>query len=567
MNGNNQEEVFMKRYCLIILTVFAILSGCQKPQYVESTFEGQGITSLIGYFTSGPYEDLKLTELKVTDPEADRFVLPVPYYYPESSDQTTTKYMSSVRVKAKLANNCRIDPPLTVLDLNLENQFTFTDAQGNSRPIIITGKRVQSSVAKIMTFKVKKGVMTIEGFVNEDKKEIYLFTTDDLSGYSAEATISAHSTISGLNITRDYNVNQEVVVVADDGTEWTYTVMKKYPTKLPYGIRDSSVVELYHLNPVKLLGFPGFKEHVYPSMGYVDGNLVVSFANGSVPVYLDALTGVKKGEINVGSVNPASITSDEGGNLLLITYAPAAETCEIYRTRSVTEAPKLFYSFKNETDVPVGYHVKVHGNIDDNAVIVLTHEGIAGVTETSKITMIDVHGGVVTSATIVDLASTGSSWAQAPNNTPKVCAAGPDASAGIFVSYYSDNTLYHIDNALKKTSSMPFIQLGVTTNNNTGTLDVKTYNNAVFLAQISGTYFSYALPALFVFDVTNPSSISNATPMLANDGLARFEETAEGWAASDVLISPSSDGFKVFIFYYDHNSSILGAYSADCISL
>ena len=560
--------LFMKKYCLAILMVLACIAGCQKPQYVEPTFEGQGITSFTCYFAYGPYEGLELAKLVVTDPETDRFVIPVPYYYPESSDLTTTLYMTKVKVTASLANNCKIEPPITILDLTAENHFTYTDAQGNSKPIVITGKRVKSSVAKIMTFTIKKGAMKITGFVNEDKKEIYLFTTDDLQGYTAEATVSPHSSVkTQLGQAKDYNDPQQVVIVADDGTEWTYEVIKKYPTKLPYGIREASVTSLYHINPVKLLGFPGFSEHVYPSMGYIDGNLVVSFADGSKPVYLDALTGNKLGEINTGSVNPASIASDETGNLLLITYAEAKADCNIYRTRSVTDAPELFYTFNNNTDVPTGYHVKVHGSIDGNAVIVLTHEGVVGVTETSRVTLVTVQGGEPVDVQMLDLASTGCSWAQAPSNTPKVCAAGPDPDAGLFVSYYSANTLYHIDKTLAKTASMPFIELGVTTNNNTGTLDVKSFNNAVYLAEISGTYFKYALPSLYVFDVTNPSLIVNAKPMLANDGLSRFEETPDGWAASDILIAPSADGFKVFIFYYDHNSSILGAYSADCISI
>ena len=558
----------MKRYRLIFMMALVFLAGCQKPEYVKPTFEGQGILSFTGYFTFGPYDGEKLAVWSVPDDKVDRFEIPIPFYFPETTDQTTAKYMSSVRVVASLANNCKIEPPITKLDLNLDNEFIYTDAQGNSRTIIITGKRVRSSNAQIMNFKVTKGKLSVNGFVKEDKKEIYLFTTDDLSGYSAEAKMSAHSEVkTALNISKDYNQPQDVVVVADDGTEWTYKVMKKYPTKMPFGIRDSSVVELFHFNPVKMLGTPAFNTPVYPSLGYIDGNLILSFANGSKPIYLDALTGEKLGEINTGNVDAASITSDEGGNLLLTTYAPAAETCNIYRTSSVTEAPELFHSFKNETDVPVGYHVKVHGNIDENAVIILTHEGVAGVTETSKFTRVVVQGGVVTGTELVDLASTGCSWAQAPQNTPKISAAGPSAESGIFVSYYSDNTLYHIDNALSKTASMPFKSVGVTTNNNTGTLDVKSYNNAVYLAQISGTYFKYAYPALFVFDVTSPSSITDAKPLLANDTVQRFEETADGWSASDILIAPSADGFRVFIFYYDHNSSILGAYSADCISL
>ena len=94
--------------------------------------------------------------------------------------------------------------------------------------------------------------------------------------------------------------------------------------------------------------------------------------------------------------------------------------CNIYKTKSVSQAPVLFHSFENATDVPVGYHVKVHGNIDADAVIIITHEGVAGVTETSKYTRIVIKGGVVESTETVDLAGLGLSWGAAPTNTAKI---------------------------------------------------------------------------------------------------------------------------------------------------
>jgi hypothetical protein len=170
----------MKKIFLLMIAALALFSSCQKPEYVLPTVERQGITSLTAYFTSGKFVDQQLAKLEISDPDADRYVIPVPWFFPEESDDVTTIHMTRVRVRAQLANNCKIEPPLTILDLTQEHKFTYTNAQGESRQIIITGKRVKSSNAKAMSFKLVEPYM-IEGFINDEAKEIYLFTTDDLN--------------------------------------------------------------------------------------------------------------------------------------------------------------------------------------------------------------------------------------------------------------------------------------------------------------------------------------------------------------------------------------------------
>ena len=61
--------------------------------------------------------DQALARLDVTDPDADVYVIPVPWFFPEESEDPTTFAMTRVRVRAELANNCSIDTPLTVMDL------------------------------------------------------------------------------------------------------------------------------------------------------------------------------------------------------------------------------------------------------------------------------------------------------------------------------------------------------------------------------------------------------------------------------------------------------------------
>lgn len=553
-----------------MVSALALISSCQKPEYVNPTVERQGITSLTAYFTSGKYVDQAIARLDVADPEADTYVIPIPWFFPEESTDPTTIYMSNLRVRAELAPNCKIDPPLTVLDLNQENHFTFTDNKGVSRPIIITGKRTKSAKCNLMTFALTEPYR-VDGFINDDTKEIYLFSVDDLKGFKAEATACAHATIeTNLSVAKDYNNEQEVTVTAqDEKTTCTYKIIKKYPTKIPYGFREKSVRQLFNFEPVSRLGFPEYTVTVNPTLAYVGGSVIVSFGDGTTPVYLDGLTGVKQGEINLGSATPGAVASDEGGNVIITNHVDGGGMVEIYKTKSVTEAPVLFHSFENATDVPVGYHVKVHGNIDADAVIILTHEGIAGVTETSKYTRIVVKAGSVESTETIDLMGLGLSWGAAPTNAAKIVPASANPDDGVLLCYYSYNTLTYVNGNGAIGATWEVLDPKVSGNYNTNVMDSKTYNNAKYAIHLVSSHFPMwgCGPQLRVFDVSTPTSIKDGTPVLANDAIEWYQTAASGCAAADVIMAPSADGFKVYIYYFDHNAGVIGGYVADCIDI
>lgn len=559
-----------KIYNLIFIAVLALAASCQKPEYVEPTADRQGITSLTAYFTSGKYVDQAIAKLDVTDETMDYYVIEIPWFFPEESEDPTTIYMSSLRIRAELAPNCKIEPALTILDLNLENKFQFTDNKGETRDIIITGKRTKSRKNNLMSFALTEPYR-IDGFINDDTNEIYLFTTDDLTGFSAEATACAHATVeTTLSVKKDYNNDQEVTVVAQDGkTKRTYTIQKRYPNKIPYGFRSESARQLFNFEPVSRLGFPEYTVTVYPSLAYVGGNLVVCLGNGGTPVYLDGLTGVKAGEINIGSVASAAVTNDEGGNVIFTNHAEPQETLEIYKTKSVTEAPVLFHSFVNETDVPVGYNVKVHGNIDTDAVIILTHEGIAGVTETSKYTRVVVSGGAVVSTETVDLAGLGLSWGAAPTNAAKVVPVSAKAEDGVMLCYYSYNTIVYVNGNGAIAATLPVLDEGISSNYNTNVMETKTYNNAPYAIHMVSSHFPMwgCGPHLRVFDISTPSSIKDGMTVLENTAIEWYQTAAQGCAAADVIMAPSTDGFKVYIYYFDHNAGVIGGYVADCIDI
>lgn len=559
-----------KIYNLIFIVVLAMAASCQKPQYVEPTADRQGITSLTAYFTSGKYVDQAIAKLDVTDENMDYYVIEIPWFFPEESEDPTTIYMSSLRIRAELAPNCKIEPALTILDLNLENKFQFTNNKGETRDIIITGKRTKSRKNNLMSFALTDPYR-IDGFINDDTNEIYLFTTDDLTGFSAEATACAHATVeTTLSVKKDYNNDQEVTVVAQDGkTKRTYTIQKRYPNKIPYGFRSESARQLFNFEPVSRLGFPEYTVTVNPSLAYVGGNLVVCLGNGDTPVYLDGLTGVKTGEINLGSATPAAVTNDEGGNVIITNHAEPQETLEIYKTKSVTEAPVLFHSFVNESDVPVGYNVKIHGNIDTDAVIILTHEGVAGVTETSKYTRVVVSGGAVVSTETVDLAGLGLSWGAAPTNAAKVVPVSAKSEDGVMLCYYSYNTIVYVNGNGAIAATLPVLDEGISSNYNTNVMEAKTYNNASYAIHMVSSHFPMwgCGPHIRVFDISTPGSIKDGMTVLENTAIEWYQTAAQGCAAADVIMAPSTDGFKVYIYYFDHNAGVIGGYVADCIDI
>ena len=525
----------MKKF-LIILSLALAASACHQPEYVLPTAERQGITSLTAYFTFGPFVDQEMAKLDISDPDSTRFVIPVPFYYPETSDDETEIYMIKARVQAELQPNCKIEPGLNVLDLTEENHFTYTDASGKSRDIVITGERVHSSKAQLLTFDIVNP--PISGLIDEDQHKVSLVSADDLSAAVATASCSAHATITpDLSEPHDYNNGFKVTVIAANGVDKTeYTVVKEVPEKIDYGFNTSSLKQLFNMDPVSNLGMPAYTELVYPTLAVSGNNLVICMGDGSAPVYVNKLTGVKLGTIALGSAPAAGITSDEAGNILLSNHVDGGGEFSLWVTSSVTEEPVLFHTFTNSTDLPMGRKIRVIGDVKSEAQIVATLEGIDGVTTSSKFWVLKVEGGKVVSAEVKDVAGTGLAWGSAPVNGTAITSDGNS--------------------------------WGWNCNN----FDSKRFNNANYLTMFVVSHFpAWGIgPRLYLYDVTNPASLSGdfgdtGALVMSNTSIGWFQTGSYAIASGDVVLAPSADGFMLYVYYYDHNSQVLGGYSADCI--
>ena len=546
------------------------MASCQDPEYVSPTAERQGLTSLTAIFTSGPYEDKEAVKYDITDQQAEKYVIPVPWFYPSDSENETEQYMSAMRVQAVLAPNCKIEPALGVLDLTKDNYFTYTDAEGSQRKINITGQRVKSAECSILAFSIVKP--SASGIIDNNNNTVSVVSVDDLSSCLAEITLSPHATISPDPRTTalDYNKEVKLTVTAHNGTDKkVYTVKKTTPEKIQYGFNQ--MVPLFSLDATSIMGFPWNATNA-PTLGVVGGKLVVCQGDGTVPRYFNQETGSKEGEIKLGQAKAGCITSDEGGHLLICNSVQAGGECNVYVTNSVAEAPKLFTSFTNNAGLPMGAKMKVAGNINGDAVIIITNDGVAGVTTSSKFTRIVVKGGVPQAPEVVDISSTGLAWSAAPVNSTSVTPASDNISDGCFLSYYDANTLTYLDGNNKIAAQLPN-GTGNSWALNQNNLDAKAFNNANYMALFIVSHFPHwgTGPQLYLYDVTNKSALaaadiaSSSALVLKADALEWYQKADTRTASGDVVLAPTPDGYKLYVYYYDNNSSVIGAYVADCI--
>ena len=574
----------MKKIYILLAAAALLLSACHQPEYVAPTAQRQGISSLAAYFAFGPFEGKEMGRLEITDAEQDYFVIPIPWYYPADSKNRTDLYMTRVRVQATLQPNCKISPHLGEMDLTQENKFTYTDATGESREITITGKRVKSSECRIYFLTVESP--EVSGVVDEANHIIYLPTTEDLSSVKARYAITARTTIEPDPAKeQNYNDGVEFTVTSEDGdTKQVYTVKRESPSKTDYGFQSSTIERLFSLDP-STIGLPAFGEAVNVSMGVLGDWLIVNTATGAAPKYFNKVTGSKGGEIALGDAVPTgSIASDEAGHLLLCNYAAAAETFTIWKTSSVSKAPEAFITFDNDLDIPMGAEMKVIGDVDGDAVITITHDGVVGETVSGRFRSLKIVGGALVANEVCDiLTANGLFWSPGPAGATCIASASTDMEQGWYTCIYPDAQLLWIKKDLSigaqangigpdETENM-YLNGNVDPNN----LDSKNFNGATYLALFASNHFPkwWPGPQLYLYDVAGGAPTGNvwdASQLVysePNTSMYDFQNNKgsnEGnGACGDVILAPTTDGYKLYLYYYDHFGALLGGLVMDCL--
>ena len=571
---------------ILVLSLALLSSACHEPEYVQPDENAtRGIISIKAIFPDGQYADKVLGTLNVTDPDTDYYAIPIPWYYPITSDDLTLTYMTNLRINVTLAPNYRLVPGVVKLDLTEENEFTLEGPDGFSKKIIITGDRKLPDLCELVTFNIKE--VMVDGIIDATKKTILIPYLDDLSSVHVSGQVSPHATLSKIgdkaykaSVAYNLNSGQTVTVLAEDGvTEGVYTVTQGTPDLIDMGINSSSVKELFNIDPVALLGFPDASALTYVSLAGNGSNIVVCTGSGE-PVLVNRFDGSKSGAMKVGGSDPVCIAGDEGEHILITNYADAGETVTLYRSDDPSKDPVLLGSFVNPLDASsgagIGHRMKIIGNLDTEALITFTAEGVDNVTSANRAVYVHVVGGAISGdpATVEFSLSVGG-WGSAPVGIATVVPASlTPAQDGWFLDFYGDgrNSADDVDgdnyllHYFDKNGTDNIAAYFGTWAANPNCLDSKRFNNSTFMALFSVSHFPNwgTGPALRLYEITDPS-----TPALIVEDTPEWYQKGTYYsgigASGDVCICPSSDGFRVFLYYYDHHSQALGAYVADCI--
>ena len=591
----------MKAKYLILMVLPLLAAACHQPEYVAPTANRQGLTSIAAIIPSGMYAEQELGRLMVTEPEAERFEIPIPYFYPESSNDETLIYMMSLRVQAELQPNWKITPRLGVMNLLEENEFTLTDPSGNSRKIIITGTREKSSKCSLLSLMVDE--VKTSGVIYEEEGKILIPYLSDLSSVHVLAQVVPHAKITDINgkaynEKTKYNMNTgaKITVTAHNGTTTkTYNVEQGIPALMGQGLRTESVAQLCNVDPVTQVGLPAYTDKCFVSLAGIGSQILVGIGNGRAPFIVDAFTGNKVGEMVLGGASAECITNDDAGHILLCDYAPTmmdfvkedgstvpilqSQTVNIWTTDSPGTAPTLFHTFANPLGFPIGHRMKVIGDITGDAVIVFTAEGIVGYSTTAAMCYILIRDGVISEVKTKDFAGLGLGWGAAPVNFATVVPASVNPEKdGWFLDYYEGNSdpsvphggqdcyiLHYIDSKDRDT----WVELMGNWAINPNCLAVRTFNGGRFMALFGVSHFpEWSIqPRLHFFEITEPTAV---TALLKNDAIGIFQKGAtngEFGAAGDVALVTSPDGYRLYVYYYDHHAQAIGAYVADCFEI
>ena len=288
---------------------------------------------------------------------------------------------------------------------------------------------------------------------------------------------------------------------------------------------------------------------------------MLNYGNGTAPQYFLKSTGTKVGDINLGAAKATgAVTSDDMGNMLICNYAASGQTLEIYRTNDPTVAPTKFISYPNQLGVDIGARLKVYGDIDGNAVITATpcncnnvirwivKNGVVGQPE-NKLLGTNAWGGLDNVATVAPVDETGDKGA--------VCDFYDGGACQMFY--------------MPEWSSATPLVSNPHWGYNPGALDVCAFNNSRYMALFEMGYWpSWGLNgSIFIYDATNPASVTGS-----NSGSSALKYTwavKDGPAAAgdnrfaDVLLSPSQDGYFMYVFYVSNTHNTFGGLQVDCI--
>lgn len=577
-----------KIYLLILMGALIAISGCQSPDELLPPVAHAGINSVTAYFTDG--------NGKILDEDNGKFIatvtegnynieVPIPYYFPEESDnQVTTAMLSQMWMRANLDDNVIVDPPLLIMDLNQTNTITVTNQRKEKLQYTIKGVIHKSSACAIEEFKVPD--LNLDGIINETAKTVSLIAAGDLAPATATVRVSPHATISPdpNAVAIDYDDTPQFVVTAHDGTAATYTVLKSAPAKLSAGIRPGSAKVLFAKKTIADLGAPAHNHGgIAAGKDYI---MISTRANQSIVI--DAKTGAQLSSVDVSAIGGAIgtgnfyNTADNAGHILICNLAQNHGTFKVWKLNSVQGTLELYIDWSANTTLAIGRKLSVQGDITGNAII--TAPLLTGTN--GQFARWQVTGGVLQSQ-VPTIVTTGLTWT---TNCDVVYTSATDVNADYFVARYGDHVsgeqgnVYSLLNWMNgATNALRASLVNVNSNFIANAVDYTVFNNIPYALVNYVNSFSWGqADQIFLVNANNSNEFTadyNAWGATQETGGAvewicpihqygatTGSGTANTNAAGDVAFVQSEDGYFLYVYFMFTNGYIVGV-QFDCLDI
>ena len=559
----------MKRYfdtCLLpLLLVVLTFGSCQKIELREHNTAND--VADIYATIEGRARD-RLFESRISN---DSIYFDIPYYYPEDSDDEMD--LSRIFLRATVPSDAKVSPSLeTPWDLTEPRNLTITSGSGEAKTFVVKARKVGNTEVSqaVLTYEDELGqsqelqAIIQDGFIN-----FSLVPGTVMSNAKLTYTINRHASGSienGGNI--DLGSPVPFVVSSVGNVERMYTIRTLEAKKLPKGIRLESAKVLFAKRLKEDLGIevPDMTGGIAVSDDYV----VLNTRNAN-SVYMNAFTGEKVGEIDLGSVKGSLrnfyTTADAGGNIFISNLTPNdGTTFHIWKLSSVNAVPESFIEW-DAGGTAFGRKFSVQGDVDGDAIITAPVVGVAS----STFARWRVVGGSLVSQTPEMVTISGYSWSN--NNIDVVSTSATDVTSDYYVAGYSDNRLAKISGT---TNSVMSALDALNANFIANAVDYIEFNQGKYVAYNHVNSFAWgSADQVFLIDTEagfagDPSE--NTTPGLiwAPDkgkyGPAAAAGPVNGNGTGDVALRVSENGFYLYMYFMFTNGYVVGV-QFDCVDI
>lgn len=547
------------------VAVLAMLASCKEVDPLAGTELGtMGVLSVTAAFTGEVYESDPNASFSATPDENGKIVIEVPYFYPQNSDnEVPIDLLTNMRVTASLATGTYIEPGVGIMDLTQTHHFTAYDAAGRTIDYELTAEITKLSGCIFDSFKVISAGVEYVGIINPSTHVISIMSPGVLTGCTLEYAASPHATVSGYTEGMDIDDGTKFTVTAHNGVDKTeYTISFAQPEKIGYGARIGSENNLWtkYMNSGSL-GFE-LTDEDSPITLAAQGDYLYLLAGGTGTIYqINRKTGDYIGNVTLPEGYTAtSITADEAGNIVFA--ADASSEFKVYYTESFESTPVELITYTNATGGSNIGHVRVAGNVKEQAVVSAT---VAGVAPTGLVWQIT--DGIAGAPNKTSGIAGGTLW-----NAYNGCfaPASSDLADGVFaIGYWTVYELYHSSNLASYSAVIdPDVP-----NTDPNSLYTVSFNNARYLVFGAAAFWTYSpSPYFTIVESSTPTSEAMNSAILYTVPyddlkLGGFvgNNSSTSYASADVTAIVSEDGYYLDVYIADKYYGVIACYEFDCI--